>query len=152
MMFLGICTSPKVVRCALVEWDGTAAKLLNVSSDNKLDFPATYESIEEKTEWLYSEINRILKLHPDIEKIGIKVSEFLGSDSWSKRESIYLDAVISLVSAQAHIPIEKLIYAGIGTKRADVKAFSEARVGKTDTYWNESMAGAVAAAYRVRAK
>ena len=150
MKILGFRSTPKLVRFALVDWDGTKATLLNASSDNRLVYPAGSKAIEQHLLWLWAEIDRILYQHSDVSKVVVKVSEYGKSESKSSRATAYSDALILLACAKANIPVRTKVYASLKTKSANVLSFANMNVGKTSVYWDKPMADAVAAAWSER--
>lgn len=151
MMILGIRTSPTTVRYAVVDCNGATVSLVNSDSENKLDFPAVCQSIEQKLHWLHQELDRILRQYPTIEKIVIKANEYgRGGETTSSREAAYFDAVVLMTAGTRQIPIDVKLYRTIGTRRDEVKTFAETKVGVTNHYWNEQMADAVSAAWSGR--
>ena len=148
MQVLGIRTAPATIRYAVLNWDGTTASLINADTENKLDFPADCQSIEQKLSWLYQELKRVLRQHADIETIVVKANEYgRGAEKAASREAAYFDAVALLVAGERRIPVEMRLYRAIGTKRTEVKAFARTNVGATISHWNEQMADAIAAAW-----
>lgn len=148
MKVLGIRVDPKKTRYALVEYDGTNFSLLNADAESRLIYPANIVESDEKVDWLYRELERVLHEHQDIEKICIKTNEYTQSDSKSKRESAYLEGVILLFCRQKGIPVTVKIYGSLGTKSADVRNHAEHRVGRTVKYWDAKIADAVIAAWK----
>ena len=63
MQILGIRTSSTCVRYAIIEWDSQSASLVNAATENKLDFPADRQEISQKLQWLFSELERIYRMH-----------------------------------------------------------------------------------------
>ena len=151
MQILGIRTSPTAVRFAIVNWDGQAATVLNTTTENKLDFPASKTTSAEKLHWVRGELLRLIRQNPNVERIAIKCSEFgVGRERSASREAAYLDAAVLLVAGETNLPVEMLLYRAIGTKRDEVKKFAENNVGKGEPYWNEQMADAIAVAFAAR--
>ena len=144
MKILGIRSAPKQVRYALVEYDGTACTLLNAGSENTLKIPASITSVEEQLCWVKNELSRIIRQNPDISIVALKVPEFTGRQSSTSRLGDYLDAMALLAAAEAAKPIVTKTYSQMATKRAEVEAHAEHRVG------NHQMADAVAVAWMAR--
>jgi Holliday junction resolvasome RuvABC endonuclease subunit len=148
LKILGIRTAPKQLRYALIKWDGTNAILLNTLSENLIKMPTTIDNLAMQLHWLEQEIARIIRQHPDICKIAIKPNEYRpGRESEDTRIAAYFDGIVHLKAAQSDLPIISKLYRKIGTKRADVAQFAEDKVGRTDTYWNQQMADAIAVAW-----
>ena len=147
MKVLGLRTSPSSIRYAVLECDSTAVTFINANGENKINYPPGITDLYKKLQWLHQELDRVIRRHPSIEVILIKVNEFgRGGESGVSRESAYLDAIGLLVAAEHNLPAETKLYRSIGTKRAEVKSFAETRVGKSEKYWNDQMADAVAVA------
>ncbi|MCA3151058.1 MAG: hypothetical protein ING77_07770 [Rhodocyclaceae bacterium] len=147
MKVFGFRADPSGPRYALVVNDGASITLVNADGETRLSYPANLTSPAERTVWLFREIERIFRDHPDIARVVIKTNEFTQSDSKAKRESAYAEAILLLFCAQHSVPVEIKIYASLGTKSGDVKAHAEARVGRTSRYWDARMADAVVAGW-----
>ncbi len=151
MQILGIRTSSITVRYAIVEWDGQNARLVKADTENKLDFPADHQEIEQKLFWLHGELERILRKYPEVSKVAIKMNEFMREKKIT-RPSTHMDGVVMLAAKQNDKRVATLLYAniqqGMGSKK--VQAFSESNVGRSSKYWNVQMADAVAAAWTRR--
>jgi len=152
MKILGIRTALTCFRYAIVEWDGQVASLINAADENKLDFPADRQ-IQQKLQWLYSELERIYRIYPDISKVAIKMNQF-GTEKMANRFSTHMDGVVMLSALQNGKTADTFLYANIqqGMSSKKVLAFAEANVGRSDKYWNAQMADAVAAAWTGRDK
>jgi hypothetical protein len=150
-VILGVRTSPKTVRYAVLDFSNATISFINANEENKLDFPADLQNIEQKLSWFYQEMERVLRKYPSISKIVIKANEFgLGQEKMSSREAAYFDAIVFLVAGDRHLPVEVKFYRAIGTRRDGIKGFAETHVGKTDLYWNEQIADAASAAWAAR--
>ena len=147
MLVLGIRVDPQKTRYALLDYDGNNFVLLNADAESKLSYPANLSESEEKVEWLYKELERVLHENQAIAKVCIKTNEYTQSDSKAKRESAYLEGAILLFCKQKNIPVTVKIYASLATRSADVKSHAEQRVGRTTKYWDVKMADAVIAAW-----
>lgn len=143
MKVLGFRADPAGPRYAIVINDGAAITLANADGETRLAYPASVSTAAEKASWLYREIERTFKNHPDIKRVVIKTNEYTQSDSKAKRESAYAEAMLLLYCAQHQVPVEIKIYTSLGTKSSDVKAHAEARVARTAKYWDAKMADAV---------
>ena len=150
MKTLGIRTSPKEIRYALLDVDGQDVTFLNADSENRLKFPNDMTAIEQKLSWLCSEFERILRQNTDIENIVIKTSEYNRTENSNARFATYAEGVLLTLAGQKNIPISIKIYSALGTRRSGVKAFAAGKAGQTQTLWNEQMADAVAAAWSGR--
>lgn len=147
---LGIRTAPQQVRYALIAKEGETCTLLNRSTENSLRRPAELEeNIPGQLRWVHAEIARILRQHPDLARVALKVPEFRSAEDTSSRIGNYLDAVVQLAAANAGVPIVTRLYSQMATRRADVKRHAEERVGRSETNWNEQMADAIAVAWYV---
>jgi Holliday junction resolvasome RuvABC endonuclease subunit len=151
MKILGIRTASTCVRYAIVEWDGQTASLVNAAEENKLDFPADCAQIPQKLQWLYSELDRIYRMCPDISKVNIKMNEFV-REKKTTRPSTHMDGVVMLSAVQKKKAVSILLYANIkrGLGSRTVEMFTETNVGRSDKYWNVQMADAIAAAWAGR--
>ncbi|ARJ65662.1 hypothetical protein WV31_08340 [Magnetospirillum sp. ME-1] len=149
MKVLGFRGDPKAPRYAVVSEDNGIFTLENATSDSKLPVPASIgdEADAERLDWMYREVLAIIDAHPDIAKVVIKQNEFTQQDTKAKRRSAYNDAAVILASAHRNLPVEIKIYSSMATTSSDTKRHGEARVGKTDKYWDNKMADAVNAAW-----
>lgn len=145
MKVLGFRGNPRAPRYAVLDYDGTTFTLVNASSDSKLTVPADIneDADSERLGWIYGEIVRIHEAYPDIVKVMIKTNEFTQSDTKPKRKSAYIDAAVILAATHKNVPVQALAYNQIATTKARTKEHAEARVGKTDKYWDDGMADAV---------
>ena len=151
MKILGIRTSSKEIRYAVVSWDGKTAVLLNEKDETRLKFPATMGDIADKISWVEAEFERIIQNNPDLNKVVIKEREYSRfGETKASREGGFFVSIAMLVSQKNQISVELKLYPAIGTKSKEVKDFSAEHVGVSSKYWNESMADAVAAAYSGR--
>lgn len=153
MQILGIRTASTCVRYAIVEWNGQTASLVNSATEHKLDFPANRQEIPQKVQWLYSELERIYRMYPDISKVAIKMNQF-GTEKMANRYSTHMDGVVMLSALQNGKTADTFLYANMqqGMSSKKVQAFAETNVGRSDKYWNPQMADAVAAAWTGREK
>jgi hypothetical protein len=147
---LGIRTAPKQLRFALVEIAGNNATLLNGGSENLIKVPAGVTEAEDIIHWQKAEVDRILRQNPDIDFVALKTSEYARSDTKATRLASYLDAAVFLAAKDAHKPIHSRLYSQIGATRNTVKERAEARVGRTEKYWNEQIADAIMIAWALR--
>ena len=142
MKVLGFRGDPKAPRYAVVSEDNVVFTLENAASDNKLLVPASIaeDADAERLDWMYREVLAIFDAHPGIAKVMIKQNEFTQQDTKAKRKSAHADAAVVLACAHRGIPVELKIYASMPTTSKDTKQHAEARVGKTDKYWDNKMA------------
>lgn len=147
MMVLGFRAEPSSPRYAVVERQSSVT-LLNAASDSKLPIPASIadDADSPRLAWLYQEIAQIFERYPSIKRVVIKGNEFTQSDTKAKRKSAYLDAAVMLCCAHRAIPVDVKTYASLGTTSARTKQDAEARVGRTNKYWDTKIADAINAA------
>ncbi len=149
MKTLGINTASSEVRFALISFTNDTPTLLNAASENRLRFPADCEDTGEKAKWLYEELERILETHPDIESMVIRMNGY-GMEKKATRISSHLDGV-ALLSAKLHdINVAMMLNSQLGINQKQVRSEAENHVGKTDKYWNDSMAYAIIAALEAK--
>ena len=148
MQVIGIRASTQEVRYAILEKQTDEnITFINQNSEHCLRYPATVISLEEKLHWVKQEFDRIFRQHTSIGKILVKMNEYAGSDTGAKRETSYIDAIILLAAAENYIPVERKLYSQIGTTSKQTKEHAEKRVGKTNIYWNTTMADAINCAF-----
>lgn len=148
MTVIGFRVSTKEIRYAVLEKRDNSIAFLNKDSENLIKFPTSIVNIEDKLYWAKSEIDRILRINSTIKKIYLKTNEFNGNENSSKRETTYIDALILLSAKEHTIPVEKKLYNQLGTSSSRVKVLCEGLLGKTDKYWDNTMADAMLVAYR----
>ena len=147
MKVLGIRASAQEVRYAILEKTEIGEiKFLNQDFEHRLKFPASIDDISQKLYWIKSEFDRIIRQSPNIDKIIIKMNEYAGTENGAKRETTYVDAVCLLSAAENNIPVERKLNSQIGSSAAKAKEYAEQRVGKTEYYWNNTIADAILAA------
>jgi len=148
---LGIRTAPTQLRYALIKVDDdNNCSLVNSNSESLIKVPAGMDDFSEKLSWQKDEIDRIIRQNQDVEKILLKIGEYGRSDTKSSRLAAYFDAVVILAAKEANIPIQTKVYNQLSTKRKQVKEHAEARIGRTEKYWNEQIADAIVAAWSGR--
>ncbi len=150
MEILGIRTAPKQLRYALVCINGEGISLGNSESEHLIRTPATMEDPLDILAWQKKEIDRVIRINSDVIKIVLKVAEFGRNDTKITRLGAYLDAAVILSAKEANISVEGKLYSQLGTNRSQVKDHAEARVGRTNTHWNEQIADAIIAAWSAR--
>ncbi len=120
---------------------------VNKASENRLKYPTNINNVEEKLNWIKTEIDRILRQNTAIDKIAIKMNEYAGTENAAKRETAYVDAIFLLCAAEHNLPVVRKLNSQIGSSASHAKQYAESRVGKTSRYWNNTMADAILAAY-----
>lgn len=149
MSILGLRASAQEIRFAILEKNQDGSIIFkNRDGENRLKYPASIDTIDEKIMWVKSEVDRILRKNPEITKILIKINEFNGTENTAKRETTYMDAIFLLCSKEHNIPVERKLNSQIASSSAKAKEIAEQRVGKTDKYRNNAMAEAILVAYR----
>ena len=147
MIVLGIRISPQITRYALVKSEDKRYELINADTESELEYPVDTDAPESKASWLYRELKRIIRKNPDIKRVCIKVNESRFRDQKSSRETYRLEGVALLLCDRCSKPVNMKTYKSLGTRKADVMACAEDRVGSTSKYWNPQMADAVVAAW-----
>lgn len=147
-MVLGLRASSQEVRYAILDKDAAGNIIfINRTSENRLKYPTNIGGVEEKLNWIKAEIDRILRQNISIDKIVIKMNEYAGTENTAKRETTYVDAIFLLCAAEHGLPVVRKLNSQIGSSASRAKEYAETRVGKTDQYWNNTMADAILAAY-----
>ena len=148
MKVLGIRVEPKKTRYALISCENDNFTFINADTESRLVYPDGLSTTDQKMDWLYQELARILHEHQDIEKVCIKTNEYTQSDNKSKRETAHLEGAVLLFCKQNNLPVTLKIYASLATRSSSVKEHAEQRVGRTNKYWDTKIADAVVAAWR----
>ena len=149
MSVLGLRASAQEIRFAvLCKSEDDKIIFVNKDTENRLKYPASIGSIEEKLYWVKSEIDRILRINTGIAKILIKVNEFNGTENLTKRETTCMDAIFLRCAKEHNIPVEKKLNSQICSSSTKAKEYAEQRVGRTEKYWNNTIADAILVAYR----
>ena len=147
-MILGLRASSQEVRYAILDKDPTGKIIFtNQESENRLKYPANIESVEGKLNWIKAEVDRILRQNTAIDKIAIKMNEYAGTENAAKRETTYVDAILLLCAAEHCLPVVRKLNSQIGSSASKAKEYAENRVGKTNQYWNNTMADAILVVY-----
>jgi len=147
MKILGIRVSSDCVRYAILEKIGDKIVFVNKTTENRLVFPANFDSINQKLLWIKNELERIIRQNTDIARIVIKTNEFL-QENKSIRATNYVDAVCILVAAEKGISVYTKLYSQIGATNGNVKERAEHKIGRTEKYWDSKMADATLCAYQ----
>lgn len=148
MAIMGLRASAQEIRFAILDKDDNDNIVFqNKDSENRLKYPATIDKIEDKLYWVKSEIDRILRINPQIEKIIIKMNEYSGVENGAKRETAYIDAIFMLAAKEHNIVVERKLNSQIASSSSQAKEYAERRVARTNKYWNNAMADAILVAY-----
>lgn len=148
MKVLGVRASAQEIRYAILEKDEAGGiKFLNQSGEHRLKYPATAMTISEKLLWVKGEFDRILRQVQGIDRIIIKINEYAGTETSAKRETSFVDAICLLSAAEHNIEVERKLNSQIGSSASKAKEYAEQRVGKTEHYWNSTIADAILAAF-----
>mgnify|MGYP001037372527 CR=1 FL=1 len=148
MKLLGIRVEPKKARYALIGSDNGDFTFINADTESRLVYPDGLSKTDQKMDWLYQELARILHEHQDIKKVCIKTNEYTQSDNKSKRETAHLEGAVLLFCKQNNLPVTLKNYASLATRNSSVKEHAEERVGRSNKYWDTKIADAVVAAWR----
>lgn len=147
MSIIGLRASSQEIRYAILENDSNGnVVFVNKDTENRIKYPATIDRVEEKLQWIKSEIDRVFRIYPQIERAYIKTNEY-GTESSVKRETTYIDAIFLLSAKEHNIYVDKKLNSQIASTAAKAKELAENRVGKTDKYWNNTVADAILVAY-----
>lgn len=148
MKIMGVRASAQEVRYAILEKaENGEITFVNKDSEHKLKYPASVDDISQKLLWIKREFDRILRQITDINKIVIKMNEYAGPENMAKRETTYIDAACLICAAEHNVAIERKLNSQIGSSASKAKEYAEQRVGKTEHYWNNTIADAILAAY-----
>jgi hypothetical protein len=150
MLVLGVNTSTKGVRYALVQHGSRKARLINADGDSTITFEAG-ASGGERLRQLQTALDGILVQHP-VERIALKSTNTSQGAGPQQREKLFLDAIIHLVAAQHSLPLLEVSHSHLKTRRNDVAELAEETVGRTKSAWDANIAWAVMAAWYVGSK
>lgn len=75
------------------------------------------------------------------------MNEYSGTETTSKRETTYVDAIILLCAVEHGISVERKLNSQISSTAARAKELAEQRVGRTINYWNSTIADAILSAF-----
>lgn len=149
MAIMGIRASAQEIRFAILEKNADGKIIfVNKDDEHRLKYPAAIDEVDGKLMWVKSEIDRVLRKNTNITKFIIKMNEYTGTENSGKRETTYMDAVFMLCAKEHNISVERKLYSQIGSSSTKAKEYAEQRVGKTDKYWNNTIADAILAAYK----
>lgn len=147
MSIIGLRASAQEIRYAILENDVNGNIVFaNKDSENRIKYPANIDRVEDKLHWVKSEMDRILRVNPTVEKVYIKTNEY-GTETATKRETTYIDSIFLLSAKEHNIPVEKKLNSQIASTASKAKEYAESRVGRTDKYWNNTIADAILVAY-----
>ena len=147
MSVIGLRATAQEIRYAILESDAVGNVIFaNKNTENRIKYPATIDRVEDKLQWVKSEVDRVLRINPNIERIYVKMNEY-GTESSTKRETTYIDSMFLLSAKEHNLPIERKLNSQIASSAAQAKEHAERRVGKTDKYWNNAIADAILVAY-----
>ena len=148
MAIIGIRASSQEIRYAILDKNENGEIVfINQNTENRLKYPANVDAVEDKLHWVKSEVDRILRQNEGIEKIILKMNEYAGTENSSKRETTYVDAVLLLCAIENGIQIERRLNSQISSTAVKAKELAETRVGRTENYWNNTIADAILAAF-----
>jgi len=148
MKVLGVRSSAQEIRYAVLEKNEVGEIIFsNRNGEHRLKYPATAVNISEKLLWVKSEFDRILRQVNDIDRIVIKINEYAGTETSAKRETSFVDAICLLSAAEHNIEVERKLNSQIGSSAVKAKEYAEQRIGKTEHYWNNTIADAILAAF-----
>jgi len=148
MSVIGMRASAQEIRYAVLKYDSATGNviLVNKDTENRIKYPATINSIEDKLYWAKSEIDRIIRINPDVDKMYIKMNEY-GTENAARRETTYIDSIFLLSAKEHNIPVIRKLNSQISSNASKAKEYAEYRVGKTEKYWNNTIADAILVAY-----
>ena len=147
MKYMGVRASATEIRYAILSKRADNSIIFeNATTENKLKYPANCTSVENKLLWTKQEFDRIFRQIPDIAQVILKTNEFT-SETKTKRETTYTDAIILLACAEKNIIVNTKLYSQIGTTSKQTQLHAESRVGRTDKYWNTTIADAINACF-----
>lgn len=147
MSIIGLRASTQEIRYAILDTDDSGNVVFaNKDSENRIKYPATIDKVEDKLQWVKSEIDRILRVNPAIKRVYIKINEY-GTETAAKRETTYIDSIFLLSAKEHNICVERKLNSQIASTASKAKEYAESRVGRTDKYWNNTMADAILVAY-----
>ena len=131
---LGIRTSTTEIRYAVIDAD--KKEMLN-KTDHRVKIAKNLND-SEIFQWLYKEIEEIIKQY-SVNKAIICENAY-GRDSKALRLSNRLDAIIVLALANHKI----LSVIKVLNKKEDfIMEYAETHIGKTEKYWNKSIASCI---------
>ncbi len=145
MLVLGINTSTKGVRYALVQHDGGKARLINADGESIIELEANAGSGERLSQ-LHSALDQILTQHP-VEQIALISTDSHNGVAKGQREKLFLDAIIHLSAEQCGLPLIEVSHNQLKTNRNEVAELAEEKIGRTKSAWDANIAWAVMAAY-----
>mgnify|MGYP001241954210 CR=1 FL=1 len=143
MKILGIRNSPSSVRYAIIDGDKISSTFINKDEENKLVFPKAMKSIPQKICWYKSEIDRIILAHGPFDAVALKHNENVQSNYSRLQETMYYDAITSLIFAEKSVRLEYFTYKSMKTNSKSILAATEPIYGKTSQHWDVQIADAI---------
>ena len=149
MRILGIRNTPSVIRYAILDGDKNKSSFINISEENRLVFPRDMTDINQRICWYKYEIDKILSTYGKFDAVALKHNENIKSNYSRLRDTMYYDAIISLIASCNVVSIEYFTYGSMKTNSKNIEASCETLYGKTASHWDSQMADAIYAAYTI---
>jgi hypothetical protein len=143
MKILGIRNYSDGLRYCILEKDANGTVCLNLNSENRILIPKGYDD-NQLLVWYQDEIDRILDMNSDIERVAIKHNENTRSDSYSTLKRVmFMDCIATLEVTRKSIPVNSYVYNQICVNSKNVLEKAESLVGKSLKYWDSKFADAI---------
>lgn len=149
MKVLGIRSQHDGFRYCILEKNEDEVKCLNLNEENKIVKPKGCDGTIYYS-WIFDEVTRILDVSGDIDAVAIKQNENVKSCYSKLKNSMFLDCIVTIVAEKRDIPVSSFVYKQLGTNGDKVKEKAKRIInGTTNKYWDNKMADAIVAAYKL---
>lgn len=146
MRILGIRNSLKSFRYCILERNCEGQfSLLNKAEENKVNVPLSLQG-DDVFIWYKNEIIRLLDYGP-FAGIAIKRNENISSCYSKLKGTMFFDCIATMIALDKNIKTKSYIYNQMHVNKKTVISMTEDLVGKTNKYWDISIADAIASAY-----
>lgn len=149
MKVLGIRSQHDGFRYCILEKNEDEVKCLNLNEENKIIKPKGCDGTIYYS-WIFDEVTRILDVSGDIDAVAIKQNENVKSCYSKLKNSMFVDCIVTIVAEKRDIPVSSFVYKQLGTNGDEVKEKAKRIInGITNKYWDNKMADAIVAAYKL---
>ena len=143
MKILGIRNYGDGFRYCILEGNRDNVQCINLNGENRILVPKGCED-NQLLIWYQDEIDRILDMNSDIERVAIKHNENTRADSYSTLKRVmFMDCIATLEVTRKSIPVNSYVYNQIYVNSKNVLEKAESLVGKSLKYWDSKFADAI---------
>lgn len=150
MKVIGIRNYSNGIRYCIFECIDGETTFENKDTEHKILKPKGFEG-KELYIWYKKEIDRLLDQNNQIKIVAIKQNENSVQTCYGKlKDVMFFDCIASMAAYERNVEVYSLVYNQIGVNSKNVKQMAEYIIGgKTSKYWDEKIADAIVAAYKI---